>query len=209
METNDSFNGHCMNELTGSGKFLMMTQNGNLLAVSEMIQERAKIAAEIRQVELQLLSCNHPEALATLAQWCAARNKHFATELIQRAEKLEARRCELRVALQQTDEQLTQECAGLKCSITPEFVSLIPEAKPSDPVVALRHMMIDQNLGKSHLDICRMLDFRWRDGDSPERFVPDSWKENYGVKTFVGAYEHPECRNLVQKMISSRRPKDP
>jgi len=36
--------GHCLNE-TVSGKFLMMAEKGNLVAVCSMIQERAKITA--------------------------------------------------------------------------------------------------------------------------------------------------------------------
>jgi hypothetical protein len=39
--------GHCLNE-TVSGKFLMMAEKGNLVAVCSMIQERAKITAELR-----------------------------------------------------------------------------------------------------------------------------------------------------------------
>src|SRR5690348_8087150 len=88
MQTSDINNqpantGHCLNEHTGSGKFLTMALNGNLIEVCQLIQERAKIVAELQQVEQQLLSCNHPEALASLAQWCKTRNKTFATALIQ------------------------------------------------------------------------------------------------------------------------------
>jgi hypothetical protein len=215
MQTSDTNNqltdtGHCLSPITVSGTFLMLAQNGNLLTVCEMIQERGRIAEQIQHVEQQLLSCNHPYALAPLGLWHESRNRNVGTELIELAEKLETRKCELRVALQQIDEQLAQKNLGFDWTVMLGFVSLIPtSAKPLDPVVALRHMIIDQNIGKPHSEICKILDFPWRDGEPPERFFPDGWKEKYGVETFVGAYEHPDCRNLVQKMISSRRPKGP
>jgi len=213
METNDSGNepsdtGHCLSH-TVSGDFLMLAQNGNLMRVCEMVQERARIAAEIQQVEQQLLACNHPYALAGLGQWCETRNKDFVTELIQRAEKLEIRKAELRAALQQIDEQLAQEIAGLEWSMTTTFVSLIPATKQRDPVVTLRFAIIDQNLEKSHLEICKVLDSYWRDRELPIGFFPYSWSRDYGVDNFVAAYQHAECRELLHKMFSSRRSKGP
>jgi hypothetical protein len=210
--TNDqpATTGHCVNELTVSGTFLMLAQNGNLMTVTQMIQERARIAADLQRVEEKLLSCNNPLALARYARSCEKRNKDFGTELRRLAVKLETQKCELTLALQQIDEQFAQQNLGFKWMITTAFVSLLPTANaPPDPVVALRYMIIDQNLGKPHSEICQLLDFPWREGESPTGFFPDSWTRDYGVKTFVAAYRHPNCRKRVEPMISKRNKRGP
>jgi hypothetical protein len=215
METSDTNNqltdtGHCLSPITVSGTFLMLARNGNLMTVCEMIQERATIAADIQRVHEKLLSCNNPLALARYARWCETRKKDFGTALKQLAEQLETKKRELTLALQQIDEQLAQRNMGSEWKMELEFVSLTPTAAtPSDPVVALRYMIIDQNLGKSHFGICTLLDFPWRDGEAPAGFFPDSWTRKHGVKTFVAAYRDPDCRKLVEPMISKRKQRSP
>jgi hypothetical protein len=209
METNDSFVGHCMSEFTASAQFLVMAQNGNLMKVCQLIRERAKIAADLEQVEQQLRSCNHPTALSEFGQCSKTRRKTFETELIRLVDKLEVRKCERRARLQQIDERLAQECAGLEWRTTTTFASLIPETRAVDPAVTHRFIIIDKHLEKSDLDICRILDSTWRRGEAPAGFLPDNWTERYGVTTFVGAYSHPACRRLVGPMIAKRRGRDP
>jgi hypothetical protein len=208
---------HCLNEFTDtghclspsvSGTFLMLTQNGNLMMVCEMIQQRAEIAAEIQQVEQRLLSCNHPYALSDLGVWHEHRHRNFGAELIQLTEKLETRKCELRAALRQIDERLAQQNLGFEWSMLPEFVRLVPEGR-FNVVATLRTMLIDQNRMKSHEDICRILDSQFRPNCRPEGFFREEWQEKYGVTTFLEAYRHPKCRNLVDKMFSSAKRRGP
>lgn len=209
MQPNDDNTGHCMSP-TVSGAFIMFTRNGTLVTVCDMIQERGKIAAELEKIEQQLLSCNNPLALACYARWCEIRKKDFSISLKELAEKLETQKLDLRQALQQIDEQLAQLNGASEWTITPQFVSLTPMAATSpDPVMALRQMIIDQNLGKPHFEICKLLDFPWREGEAPAGFFPDSWSRKYGVKTFVAAYHHADCRKLVEPMISKRKQRGP
>jgi hypothetical protein len=204
MQTSDV--GSVTNPFTVSGNFIRMADTGNLMAVSALIQKRDGIAADLQQVERKLLACNHPQALANLARSCQKRKKDFGTELTKLAEKLETKKRELTAALQQIDERLAQENFSFEWTLTPEFASLIPTAASQpEPAVALRFMIIDRHLGKTNLEICRILDSYWRDGEHPPGFLPYSWTRDYRVTTFVGAYCHRECRNRVHKMISVRR----
>jgi hypothetical protein len=213
MQTSDTNNqltdtGHCLNPITVSGTFLMLAQNGNLMTVCEMIQQRAKIAAEIQQVEQQLLSCNHPYALSLLGLWKESHDRNFGAELIQRAAELETEKRELTASLQQIDERLAQQNVEFEWSMLPGFVSLVPEGR-FNVVATLRTMLIDQNRMKSHEDICRILDSTFRPGARPEGFFREEWEDKYGVTTFLEAYRHPKCRNLVDKMFSSAKRRGP
>lgn len=215
MGTNDTNNqltdtGHCLAPIPGSGTFIMLARNGNLITVCEMIQKRAEIAEQIQQVEQQLLSCNNPYALSLLGLWHGSRNRNFENEFIELAEKLETKKRELALALQKIDEQLALQNLGFDWKVITGFVNLIPTgARPLNPSVVFRNMIIDQNLKKSGLDICRILDSNFRETERPPGFLPESWQEKYGVKTFVAAYCHPDCRKLVEPMISKRQPRSP
>jgi hypothetical protein len=200
--------GHCLNDLTVSGKFITMAQQGNLMTVSWMIQERTTIAAHLQQVEKKLLACNNPLALASLAEWCERGKKDFRTELIGRAAKLETKKCELKVELQQIDEGLVNNM-GFEWTFALDFASLIEISKPPDPTVAVRFMIVNKNRGKSAFEICKILDSHLRDGELPAGFFPTRWTEDYGVTTFVDAYRHPKCRNRVESLISKHRKKGP
>lgn len=197
MQTSDTNNqlipiGYCVNEFTVSATLLMLAQNGSLMTVTQMIQERARIAADLEKTEQKLLSCNNPLALARYARWCETRKKNFSTALKQLAEMLETKKRELTVTLQQIDEQMAQQNLSFEWTIKTACVSLIPVgARPLDASVALRNTIIDQNLERSSLDICRLLDSYWHDGESPPGFLPENWQEKHG--------------SLVHKMISSRR----
>ncbi len=209
METNDTRNGpidtgHCLNELPVSGAFLMLAQNGTLMTVCEMIQQRTKIAAEIQKVEQQLRSCNHPYAVPDFVEWCEERRKEFASEFIKRVEELENRRSELMVAQQRIDEQLAQLNLNFEWTLVADFVSLIPETRGCNPGVDHRNFVIDANRKQSQLDICKHLDSIFCDRERPPGFFPENWTEDFGVSTFVEAYRHPKCKNRVGAMISKR-----
>jgi hypothetical protein len=200
--------GTTVNDLTVSGKFLAMAANGSLMVVGPLILERAKITEEIRMVEQRLHSCHHPQAVAGLAEWCVERNKDFDTEFRSLVDSLETQKRKLTVALQEIDEKLAPYNVVSDWRMDPDVVSLLPPSR-SDPVVASRSMIIFQNREKPDLQICRILDSPWRNGEPPERFFPPGWREKYGVTGFVAAYYRPECRNLVHTMISKGRKRGP
>ena len=67
--------------------------------------------------------------LSSLGLWYESRNRNFINALPELAEKLETRKCELRAALCQIDEQLAQQNVEFEWSMLPGFVSLVPEGR--------------------------------------------------------------------------------
>ena len=160
-------------------------------------------------MEKKLLSCNDWQALAEYGLWCET-SEICATKLKELAAKLETKKSELKIKLQRVDEQLAQHGIASEWTITPDCIRLIPTAaRALDPGVILRSMVMTQNRGKTDLEICRSLDSYWRDGQLPAGFFPASWTRDFGVKTFVQAYCHPDCRKRVEPMISSEGKKVP
>jgi hypothetical protein len=213
MQTNDvinqiPFTGHCMSD-TCTGCFLMAARNGNLIAVSEIFEKRGRIAAKLERIERKLLSSKNPLAVSRYVRWCKTRKKDFNSEFRQLLEKLESEKQELALILQTIDESLALQNPGFGWTLTTTFVTLIPLTKPLDPAVAHRFSIIDQNLEKSGRALCKILDSSIPAGAYPPGFLPENWKEKYGVATWLAAYRHPECRPLVWRMFSSRKSNGP
>lgn len=197
--------GHCLSEPV-SRKFLMMAQNGTLAEVSALLQERAEVVAKLQQVEQQLRSCNDPYAVSHLVEWYAERKKNFAIAFTKRVKELERWKSQLAADLQRIDERLALLNLGFEWTIMTGFVSLVPGGS-FDAAVELRSLIIYENRGKgkSHQDICRILDSTFRAGERPEGFFREEWAEKYRVNSFLEAYRHQYCRNLVDKMLSSAK----
>jgi hypothetical protein len=198
------------NELGTSGQFIELAQNGQLVPVSEMIRDRATITNELSGVERKLRSCNDPGRLAELAIWCKAKRLDFSSRLRGLVAKLEAQKSQLLTKLRENDEQLNQEDSGVEWKIEADprpSTSLVPQRlrlKKRDPSLAKRDAIIEANSNCSTEEICKTLD-DYAVGSEIIDWMPPSWVRTYAVTTFLEAYRHPECRNLVHKMISVRR----
>lgn len=194
------------NEYSASGRFLQLAQNGQLVAVSEVIQNRVSIAKELAEVEGQLSACNDPVRLAELAIFCSTGKRDFELELRKVVANLEARKCRLLARLHQIDQRLDQEELGLEWVVNPApITSLVPRlVRERDPFVAERNEIIDKNINLSTQQICRILDRNFaRDGCCDQ--LPKPWALRCEVNSFIEAYRNPRLRNNVQKMISVRR----
>lgn len=193
-----------------SGQFLRMGQDGRLITVSSLLLERAKVADDLTQVEWTLLDCNNPVALAQFAVWCMKKKKEFGSELPKKVRALETRKSQLQAKLRDIDAQLPEENADLDWTTSFEpFVGLVPRiVARSDPSIAVRNNIIDQNLHHPHIKIVKALDFQLkRNGQVPPEYFPNNWSEKHGVYSFTDAYRDPKCRPLVHKMISIRKQK--
>jgi hypothetical protein len=197
------------NEVGISGKFLKLARNGRLVAVSGAIQNRAKIAKELAEVEGKLNACNDPATLSELAIWCSTRRGDFGPKLKKLAANLEYRKCRLLAALRGADQRLHQDELSLEWDVDPTalMTSLVPRlVRKSDQFVAERNEVIDRNLNLTHEEICRHLDqeLGWEGRECGEH-LPKTWVLRYRIDSFLAAYRHPKCRNLVHKLISVRR----
>lgn len=196
-----------INEICTSGRFLKMVQSGRADTVIGLLVKRVAIASALGQIEAKLRACNDPVALTEFAVWCHKSKRNFGSELPKKAQALEAQKLQWQTELKQIDQLLAQEKAEFEWTTSTEANSLVPRVvRATDPLLAARNSIIDQNLDQSHEEICTLLDFDLArdDGALPQGF-PDTWVRDYGVHTFVEAYRHTECRNRVHKMFSARR----
>jgi len=77
-----------------------------------------------------------------------------------------------------------------------------------NPYVFVRDLFIRRMKNLSDEEICRTLDIDLAAPEGERSLgLPYSWDHNWGAKTYAAAYEHPECRNLVEKLISVARRK--
>jgi hypothetical protein len=195
------------NELGASGKFIELARNGQLVAVSEAIRDRVRITKEIADVEGKLRSCNDPARLAAFAIWCSTRKVDFSSRLRDLVVELEARKSQLLTKLLEIEQRLSQENPSLEWEVdSGPSTSLVPQRlrKKSDPSLVKRNAIIDANLNVPTEEICKTLDDAAR-GDEIIEWLPIGWTRNYGVGTFLQAYRHSQCRDLVHRMISGRR----
>jgi hypothetical protein len=197
------------NSVGSSGKFIDLARSGRLLDVSSLIQERAEAAEYLKQITAKLEACNSPARLAEFAIWCGEKKKDFGSALRKTVRELEKRKCELQAKLRQIDRAFAREKTNLE--LTQDSVaatSLVPKVTRGGglPSVAIRNAVIDKNLYLSHINICKRLDLELGRVGQCTPGLPDSWTEDFGVKTFVEAYRHSECRKRrVHKMLSVRR----
>ena len=194
------------NEYSASGRFLQLARNGQLVAVSEVIQNRVSIANKLAEVEGQLSASNDPSKLAELAIFCSTRKRDFELELRKVVANLEARKYRLLTELRQIDQRLDQEELSVEWVVNPaSMTSLVPRlVRESDPFVAERNEIIDENINLSTQQICKILDRNFaRDGSCDQ--LPKPWALRCKVHSFIDAYRNPQLRNNVQKMISVRR----
>ena len=80
-------------------------------------------------------------------------------------------------------------------------------AEAISPQTDLRAFVRDLAIAKyrdlGDADICKKLDVEdlLMVSGRPPIGLPEDWAEKYGVSSFVAAYNHLKCKNLIQKMI--------
>jgi hypothetical protein len=159
--------------------------------VSSLIQDRVNTAEQLVAVEEKLRACNDPAKLAEFEKWCWKGKRDFQSRLPKLAADLEARKSGLLAKLQQIDQRLDQEEFGVEWVVDPApMTSLVPRlVRKGDPSVAERNEVIDANLNRSALEICKLLDqeLGWEDREC-EDYLPEPWVRRYGVNSFLAAY---------------------
>lgn len=78
-------------------------------------------------------------------------------------------------------------------------------ARKFNPLLLARDFAIKKHAHLSDPQICGMIDMdlQWRDG--PTVGLPQDWIESFNLRSFSEAYEDPDFRPLVQKMIAKAK----
>ena len=201
--------GTLQNDLTASGQFIEMDEEGRLATVSSLIRKRTRLAADLSQVEEMLRACNNWFALAEFEAWCSTKKKSSGPELRKKAGRLETRKSELQKQIQEIDGELARQEPGVKFEVHATMASLVPgvgKTSSHNPHLAARDIVIAQNIGLKHEDICRKLDFEFAvNGKVDPPCLPESWTKKFGVTTFLAAYRHKDCRGLVHTLFSKQK----
>lgn len=195
---------------SASGQYIALYESGRLEELIALLKRYAQISPELQNVEIQLADCNDRHWLQGFSQETNVAGKNFVQELRTLARRLEERKAQLlseKLDLQKQIETLdpnaiaapsTQAIANTLAS-SPGSVN----QSKQDPKVRVRDLTIYKYRMLSNLDICRRLDGELMLRENPPIGFPDSWIEDCGVRTYVEAYEHSQCRNRVQKLIST------
>ncbi len=192
------------NECGGSGKFMELARNGQLMVVSEVIQNRATTTKELAEIERKLRSCNDPARLAEFAIWCTTRKVDFSSTLRQLAARLEVRKSQMLTKLLEIERRQDYWLEDWVADPGPTTCLVERLLRKRDPSLAKRDEIVDENVDLSTEEICKILDDSARGGEMID-WIPKSWARDYKIETFRQAYRHQECRNRVHKMISVRR----
>lgn len=77
----------------------------------------------------------------------------------------------------------------------------------SNPFVSVRDELIRQSKHQRDEDICKELDSELKNtrDDTPPIGFPEPWTEKYKVRSYSAAYGHPDCKPLMQKLISAAK----
>lgn len=194
-----------------SGAFIGTHNRSRLEMLFSQVLKFDRLIARKRKIEQELNNCNNPVWLARFSWELGLRD--FDEELTTRASELEAKRAELLTRLETVREQLEQEFPGVAGEIesrSPASRNVVPNSgKRKQPAhrspVAERNRLIRRYRDLPHLQMCHGLDDAFPPGASPARQLPNSWVRDFGVKSFVEAYRHPECRSRVHRLISGAK----
>lgn len=195
--------------LVGSGEFIRMSESGTLPTVSPLVLKHKKVGERLAITEAKLRACNAPETISEFQQYCEHRHRDFILEFKNLVKRFEDEKVRLRMKLRKIEEQMSQTNPSLAEFLkdreypAPLFpISLVPKPRPQRPEIALRNKLIAENWKRKAKEICRILDDELtRDGETPH-CMPAGWIKKYNVASFVSAYRHSGCRNLVGKLIS-------
>jgi hypothetical protein len=161
--------------------------------------------------ELQNLTKQQRKAIAQLgSEWTVldSTERHISTLVLKHYEQLQpgTKRPPELVELESQQREIFERKRKISVELAQLEEGLRPRrhtpGKKKNPVVVIRNMLIRRIRDLPNKDICTQLDFELTQRDPPPMGLPESWTEKYGVTSYSEAYEHENCKALVQKLIS-------
>jgi len=198
-----------------SGRYIELEKQGKLEELLELQETRKRLSVDLMVVESELSEFGNPLCLLNFYAKVRNRAGKFDTQLKARAARLEKQRAKLRGDLTKIEGQISRIEPLL---LTVPFADAPNVERPpairigEDSFVLVRDYEIKLAAaeGLSDLDICKRLDFKLVQPTGVPLGMPERWKEefgeiwkrSYGGVSYVAAYQCPETKNNVQKMIS-------
>jgi hypothetical protein len=198
-----------------SGRYIEMERAGNLPEFLKLRKELAKLLQKRDKIDTELISCNERNALEKFAATMKKRGRKVESalretilSLEEEKRKTDSRIDETRQRLVALDPSLSDQpittLAAPLTAVPSVSITAPPKRGPNTrDYVSLRNSIIQKYPNLSAHEICKKLDAELH---AYKDDLLEKWKKERGVSSFSQAYrDHPHCRNLIDKMISSAR----
>lgn len=186
-----------------SGKFIQLHQNGALRKVQPLWTKYCRLQKHLDSVKANLRMCNQPASLFNFGEKCRRQDKDFEKQLRLLVDSLE----NSKVFLERQIGEICSKLAEVDPSLSGITHTLVyPQmlyadgtsfrSKKSSIAVLGRNMVMEKypQLGSS--DLCKCFDLA-------EISVPEEWTNEFpSINSWVKAYENPNLRKRIHKMIS-------
>jgi hypothetical protein len=199
-----------------SGAYIRLSQKGELQRLFALRKKLTQLESDFTNTLESIAACNNPNWLDEFAR--SKKNKgRFVTALTQHVVRLEDRKAKLLIqknkVLRKIREISDQVPEAISNSLATPFVNRTllekigaPEVGPNTNVpVLLRDFTIQKYANLSNPEICVKLDAELLQHEGLPNGFPETWNEKFQVNTYVSAYQHENCRALVQKLISTAK----
>jgi chaperonin cofactor prefoldin len=202
-----------------SGYYIGLANEGLLDEFSRLRTELRKLHTELANTEDALRNCNDPVWLDAFSVQVRRQSRKFEPALTDRAAQLERQRYRIKARIEKIQKSIQEiepsipDMPVTSLTIPAVRVKFSPASVVSgsgrnvSASVATRDFAIQKYRDLPDKEICAKLDAELLTRGGPPTGFPEHWREKYSCETFLSAYENPESRNLVQKMISKAKAK--
>jgi hypothetical protein len=189
-----------------SGMFIDLEKRGLRRELAGLVLKWVNLQRQLGKTNSELEQINNPLWQAAYSGRVDRQRTDFEAEVKKRAQRLELRKKKRLTEIAEVEDRIQEIAPGMKM---PDLKATLPEVAPADqgnrdPDVSERDRLIRElaRAGRSNHDICVGLDFELeQSGDAPSRGLPDHWLMEYGIRTYLAAYEDKRTKNSMQKMI--------
>jgi len=198
-----------------SGRYIDLAERGKLDELLRLQERRRQLLDDVLVVESELSQFENPLWLLNFYARVQNRAGNFGKKLKQRADQLERRRGKWRTEIKGIEDRIARiEPLILKVPLAavPSFDRPPAIRSGENAFVLVRDYVIKlaADQGLSDLDICKRLDLDLGLHDAAPMGMPEpwvekfegDWKRRYSGVSYVAAYQCPETKNRMQKMIS-------
>jgi hypothetical protein len=200
-----------------SGQYINHARAGRLEDIRRLRKELGKLLLDQEKNAADLKDCNDRDWLDKFAATVHRRSRNFASALRdligtleKKKRKIEDRVKAIRQKLEALDPSLVGQpidtLAAIPSELSPSYGTKIPKVGPNANFdVSRRDEIIYNNRQLSSMEICKQLDFELMQRNASTLGLPEEWHQEFGVSTFVAAYNVSRCRPRVQTLISKAR----
>jgi hypothetical protein len=186
----------------GTGLIIELDEAGVLPRVEADWNKYWRLRSKLSNIDQRRMRlCNDFAKLSRLRSECQRRGKPFSARLRRLVNSIDSHREKILQSCTKLQERmaLAAPCFEriFKSLAKIPISNVLPDKQftsTSNDTIFKRRSIIQRNLNKSSLLICKML-------DSENISIPEPWEKSAQLKEWVSAYKIPRYRNRIQKLI--------